>query len=103
MTTPTVEDPLRAGINRVVTTGPSFLRGDIDADAMANTMVDTAQTWAAQREMHASSSTTPADPQLEMVMREIYGCGSGYLAGRCDGACVARTITMLVDEFGETS
>jgi len=27
-------------------------------------------------------------------------CGSGYLASRCDAACVARTMAQMMREFG---
>lgn len=38
--------------------------------------------------------------RLHEVLRELYGCGTGFQADRCDAACVARTITYMVDEFG---
>ncbi len=98
VTTTPPSDPARVAVDRVVQVGPSFLDGTIDADRMANTMVDAVRTWKAQREAVGDAVVT--DPQLEMVLREIYGCGAGYLRDMCDGACVARTITALVDEFG---
>lgn len=98
--TQTPDELLRSTIDRVVTTGPTFLGGQIDADTMANAMVAAVTDYkSAQRK--DSAGNRPGDPGLQMVVREIYGCGAGYLAGMCDGACVARTITGLVDEFGD--
>lgn len=91
---------LRQAIDRVVATGPSFLGGDIDADTMANAMVAAVTDYKDHQPKDATGNR-PGDPQLQMVVREIYGCGAGYLAGMCDGACVARTITSLVAAFGD--
>lgn len=98
MTTAT-DELLRTTIDRVVNTGPSFLDGDIDADAMANTMVAAVTDHQTTRSENGNGNP-PGDPRLQMAVREIYGCGAGYLAGRCDRACVARTISTLVNEFG---
>lgn len=97
--TQTPDELLRDTIDRVVATGPTFLNGDIDADAMANSMVAAVTDYKTSQPKD-STGNRPGDPQLQMVVREIYGCGAGYLAGACDGACVARTITGLVNEFG---
>lgn len=99
-TTQSPDELLRSTIDRVVTTGPTFLAGEIDADAMANAMVAAASDYKNAQPKDATGNR-PGDPQLQMVVREIYGCGAGYLAGACDGACVARTITGLVNEFGD--
>lgn len=93
---------MRAAIDRAVSVGPSFLRGDIDADRMANTMVRAVRSYTEQ-EQAAGGDGVPQDPearQLQDVLSELMGCGSGYLAGRCDAACVARTMTQMVHEFG---
>ena len=37
--------------------------------------------------------------ELRAVFSEIYGCGSGYLADRCDSDCVARTMVQILGEF----
>jgi hypothetical protein len=36
---------------------------------------------------------------LQNTLAELMACGSGFLAGRCDAACVARTMTQMVHEF----
>lgn len=94
------DELLQHTIDRVVATGPTFLSGEIDADTMANTMVAAVTDYKTRQPKDAHGSR-PGDPELQMVVREIYGCGAGYLAGMCDGACVARTITSLVDAFGD--
>src|SRR3546814_6062573 len=65
------------------------------------TMVGAVRTDVEQ-ERTAGSDGTPqgADAQaLQGTLAELMGCGSGYLAGRCDAACVARTMTQMVREF----
>jgi hypothetical protein len=94
---------MRAAVDRAVTVGPGFLRGDTDADQMANTMVQAVRHYIEQ-ERAAGSDGTPrgAEAQrLQGVLAELMGCGSGYLAGQCDAACVARTMTQMVREFGD--
>ena len=94
---------MRAAIEQAVSVGPSFLRGDINADQMANTMVKAVHGYAEQ-ERAAGGDGAPHGAetrQLQNVLAEMMGCGSGYLAGRCDAACVARTMTQMVHEFGE--
>lgn len=101
--TPTTQaGRMRAAIDQAVGIGPSFLRGEIDADRMANTMVQAVRAYAEQ-ERAAGSDGVPrtADArELQGVLEELMGCGSGYLANRCDAACVARTMTQMVREFG---
>lgn len=92
---------MRAAVDRAVAVGPGFLRGDIDADRMANTMVQSVRDYV-QQEQASGSDGTPqgtAAQALQPVLAELMGCGSGYLAGRCDAACVARTMTEIVREF----
>lgn len=94
---------MRAVIEQAVSVGPSFLRGDINADQMANTIVKAVRGYAEQ-ERTAGGDGVPHGAeaqQLQNVLDELMGCGSGYLAGRCDAACVARTMTQMVHEFGE--
>lgn len=94
---------MRAAIEQAVSAGPSFLRGDINADQMANTMVKAVRGYAEQERM-AGGDGAPRGAeaeQLQNVLAELMGCGSGYLAGRCDAACVARTMTEMVHEFGK--
>lgn len=93
---------MRAAINQAVTTGPAFLRGDVDADHMANTMVHAVRNYADQ-ERAAGGNGAPQSAEahaLQGVLAELNACGSGFLAGRCDAACVARTMTHMVHQFG---
>lgn len=93
---------MRVAIDEAVSVGPGFLRGDTDADHMANTMVQAVQSYAEQ-ERAAGGDGVPQSAEaraLQDVLSELMGCGSGFLAGRCDAACVARTMTQMVHEFG---
>lgn len=93
---------MRAAIDKAVIFAPGFLRGDVDADHMAHTMVGAVRAYAEQ-EKAAGGDGVPhgAEAQeLQQVLVELMTCGSGYLAGRCDSACVARTMTQMVHEFG---
>lgn len=93
---------MRAAVDHAVTLGPGFLRGDIDADHMANAMVEAVQAYLTrERAAGGDGVAHGAEAQaLQNVLAELMGCGSGYLAGRCDAACVARTMTQMVHEFG---
>lgn len=94
---------MRAAIDAAVAFAPAFLRGDHrDADAMAHAMVQAVRRYAEQeRAAGGDGSPHGAKAQaLQPVLAELMGCGSGYLAGRCDGACVARTMGAMVREFG---
>lgn len=93
---------MRAAVDQAVAMGPGFLRGDVDADHMANTMVQAVRNYAEQeRAAGGDGVSRGAQAQaLQGVLAELMGCGSGYLAGRCDAACVARTMTQMVREFG---
>lgn len=92
---------MRAAIDRAVATGPQFLRGAVDADHMANTMVSAVGRYIDQeRAMGSDGSPQSAEARaLQRTLAELMACGSGYLAGRCDAACVARTMTQMVREF----
>ena len=92
---------MRAAIEQAVAVAPGFLRGDIDADQMANTMVHAVRHYVGQ-EQAAGGDGAPhgEDAQsLQGTLAELMACGSGYLAHRCDAACVARTMTQMVREF----
>jgi hypothetical protein len=92
---------MRAAVNKAVKTGTRFLRGEVDADEMAKTMIGAVNDYMEQ-ERTAGSGSVPSDreaQELQGALRELMGCGSGYLAGRCDVACVARTMTEMVREF----
>lgn len=93
---------MRAAINKAVAIGPDFLHGKVNADHMANTMVHAVQEYT-KEEQAAGSDGIPRGQeaqQLQQVLVELMTCGSGYLAGRCDAACVGRTMTEMVHEFG---
>ena len=101
---PTQAGRMRAAIRQAVAAGPGFLRGDTNADQMAHTMVGAVRQYADQ-ERAAGGDGTPHDAEaqeLQGVLGELMTCGSGYLAGRCDAACVARTMTQMVHEFSTT-
>lgn len=93
---------MHAAIEQAVAVAPGFLRGDVDADHMANTMVMAVRHYAEQ-EHAAGNDGAPPDAEskaLQGTLAELMACGSGYLAGRCDAACVARTMTQMAHEFG---
>ena len=92
---------MRAAIEQAVAVAPGFLRGDVDADQMANTMVHAVRRYLEQERV-AGGDGAPhgAEAQaLQGTLAELMACGSGYLAHRCDAACVARTMTQMVHEF----
>lgn len=92
---------MRAAIDRVVAEGPGFLRGDVGAEHMANTMVREVSKYVEQErttDSHGVPQSREAQ-QLGEVLGELMTCGSGYLAARCDAACVARTMTEMVQAF----
>ncbi len=93
---------MRAAVDQAVAVGPDFLHGKVDADHMAHAMVKAVRTYAEQeRAMGGDGRAHGADAeQLQDVLAELMACGSGYLAGRCDAACVGRTMTQMVREFG---
>ena len=94
---------MHAAIGQAVAVGPGFLRGDVDADHMAKTMVHAVHSYAEQ-EQATGSDGAPHDAEaqaLQGALAELMACGSGYLANRCDAACVARTMTEMVREFGK--
>ncbi len=96
---------MRGAVEEAVAVAPSFLRGDIDADHMAKTMVHAVRNYT-EHERAAASEAAPQDAETEALqgaLAELMACGSGYLAGRCDGACVARTMTQMVQEFATHS
>lgn len=91
---------LRSAINRVVLAGPDFLTQKVPPEKMAQTMVKAVEDYANK----AKQSGTPQPKsdearELHEVLGEIMECGSGFLACQCDAACVARTVTYLINEF----
>lgn len=102
--TETQLDRIKAAVDSAVSIGPGFLRGDVDADTMANTMLGAVHSYVAAEKADGRDGS-PIDQhsaELFPVMQELLACGGGYLAGRCDADCVARTMTQLVGEFGES-
>lgn len=98
----TQTERMRAAIHQAIAIGPGFLRGDIDANHMANAMVRAVRGYVEQ-EQAAGSNGVPTSTEaraLQGVLAELNACGSGFLANRCDAACVARTITHMVHQFG---
>lgn len=92
---------MRTAVGTAVAVGPAFLRGEVDADTMATTMMTAVSTYLEQERAHGSDGQ-PHDQQgrhLFGVIEELRACGGGYLAGRCDADCVARTMTELVRDF----
>ncbi len=80
------EARMRAAIGEAVSIAPQFLRGEIDADRMAHTMVDAVRRYA-EHEQAAGGVRHGAEVEhLQHALAELMGCGSGYLAGRCDAA-----------------
>lgn len=92
---------MRAAIGQAVAVAPGFLRGDIDADHMTKTMVHAVRNYVEQEQAaggHGNAQNAEAQT-LQGTLDELRACGSGYLTGRCDAACVARTMTQVVHEF----
>ena len=96
---------MRDAVLGAVAPGPEFLQGSIDADDMAKHMVKAVQGFEdhnrseVQRLIDGEIPSTPEHVELWQALRELYVCGSGYLADRCDADCVARTMTQMVHEF----
>lgn len=93
---------MHAAIEQAVAVAPGFLRGDVGADHMAQVMVRAVHSYLEQ-EQATGSDGAPHDPEVQALqgtLAELMACGSGYLASRCDAACVARTMTEMVREFG---
>jgi hypothetical protein len=103
---------MRAALSPVLAIGPDFLAGRLHADDMAQTMVRAVQQYSDSErvrqhagvgpdEDRAGDSTSQATQELHAALAEIYTCGSGYLADRCDSDCVARTMMQIMGEFGD--
>ena len=92
---------MHAAIAQAVAVAPDFLRGDVDADHMAKTMVHAVRSYVEQEQANGGDGAPHnAEAQaLQGTLAELMACGSGYLAHRCDAACVARTMTQMVHEF----
>lgn len=92
---------MRAAVEQAVAVAPGFLRGDVDADHMAHTMVHAVKRYTEQERAtgHDGTPRSAEAQALHGTLAELMACGSGYLAGRCDAACVARTMTQMVREF----
>lgn len=93
---------MRSAIAKAVAVGPGFLRGEVDANHMANTMVAAVRGYVDEEKAAGGDGYAHSAPaqELQNVLAELMACGSGFLANRCDAACVARTMTQMVSEFG---
>ena len=103
---------MQAALSPVLVIGPDFLAGRRDADDMAHTMVRAVQEYVDGERVRKQASVLPdEDPapaslgrsaqELQAALAEIYTCGSGYLADRCDADCVVRTMVQIMGEFGD--
>ena len=90
---------IRKAIHKVVEVGPDFLAKKISADQMAHTMIQAVDEYVKEAGSEHLKPQSEEAQELMSVLAELRGCGSGFLANRCDAACVARTITYMVDEF----
>lgn len=81
--TPTQAAHMRAAIHDAVALAPQFLRGELAPEHMAQAMIAAARKGAQPVPGAASGDE---DEHLRHVLAELHGCGSGFLAGRCDAA-----------------
>lgn len=103
---------MQAALSPLLVIGPDFLAGRRDADDMAHTMVQAVQDYV-NGEQERQPTAVPSDEEptlasasrsaqeLESALVEIYACGAGYLADRCDSDCVVRTMAQIMGEFGD--
>lgn len=80
---PTQADHMRAAIHDAVALAPQFLRGELGPVQMAQAMIEAARKGSQPVPGAASGD---ADEHLRHALAELHGCGSGFLAGRCDAA-----------------
>ena len=102
---------MQAALAPVLKIGPDFLAGRRDADDMAHTMVQAVQEYASSERTRPQAGVRPDEipapaavsraQGLQTALAEIYTCGSGYLADRCDSDCVVRTMVQVMGEFGD--
>lgn len=106
---------LRGALTPVVVVGRDFLAGRLDANSMTSTMVRAVREYYEAEDARNSSdhtgeqvaarSTSDAArrefQELEATLAEVYTCGSGFRAQRCDADCVARTMSQIVHDFGD--
>jgi hypothetical protein len=103
---------MESALSPVLVIGPDFLAGRCDADDMAHTMVRAVQEYVDGERARQQANVPPdQDPgsasvsrsaqELQAALAEIYTCGSGYLADRCDSDCVVRTMVQIMGEFGD--
>jgi hypothetical protein len=105
------EQRMQAALSPVLEIGPEFLAGRLHADDMAQTMVRAVQDYSAKEQARRAdarpgsgdggASASEAAHELRAALAEIYTCGTGYLADRCDADCVARTMVEIMREFGD--
>lgn len=93
------EESMKEAIQKVVAVGPDFLHHKITAVEMAHTMINSVEECVQKTGNFVPQ--TREESELYEVLGELMGCGSGFLENRCDAACVARTISYMVDEFSD--
>ncbi|MCO5267704.1 MAG: hypothetical protein M9897_02270 [Brumimicrobium sp.] len=91
---------MQDAISKVVTISPEFLSHKISATQMAHTMIQAVEEY--EKKAKQDGSLYPQSSEAEellAILAELNGCGSGFLADRCDAACVARTITYVANKY----
>lgn len=97
-----------AALVPVLKVTPDFLAGRLHADAMTDTMIAAARTYREEglrlpgdgADAERVEAVTPKEQDLDAVMKELYVCGTGYQAGRCEADCVERTMSHVMAQFG---
>ncbi len=93
---------MKTTIRKAVAEGPQFLAEKIPAEKMAQNMIDAVDEFYGKARKKGGLPDGGQETQaLLNVLLELKGCGSGFLAQRCDSACVARTVTSVMNEFSE--
>lgn len=94
-------EQMQTAVDSGVKLGPRFLAGEVDADEMAKSMVAAVEGYVAAAKSDGFELLPDGREyaHLGMALQELIACGGGYLAGRCDADCVARTMTQMTREF----
>ncbi len=107
---------LRSALSPVVTVGRDFLAGRVDVNSMTSTMVRAVREYYEAENAHSNSADHAGEPvagpptaeaarresrELQAALAEVHTCGSGFRAQRCDADCVVRTMSQIVQDFGD--